>query len=397
MQTPQEPNYDEAKVPQYTLPDPLLCEDGTPVKNAEQWKHERRPEILEIFRDQVYGYSPEASPELCWETTEEYPAALNGAATRKQVDLWFRKDKSGPRVRLLLHIPNARRDGEQSTFPAFLGLNFRGNHTVHEAEEISINSFKADEPRGVASRRWPLELVISRGYASVTACYHDIDPDVNDFTNGVHPLYYEEGQTRPGPNQWGAIGAWAWGLSRILDYLEQEGKIDAARVAVHGHSRLGKTALWAAAQDERFALCISNNSGCAGAAISRRGFGETVQRINNGFPHWFCENFKAYNNNEPELPIDQHQLIALIAPRPVYVASATEDLWADPRGEFLSAFHAGPVYELFGKSGLSTNEMPEQGASIGGSIGYHLREGKHDILREDWEHYLNFADRHFNE
>jgi hypothetical protein len=388
---PREINYDESKVPQYELPDPLICEDGTKVTMAEEWESQRRSELLAIFNDQVYGYCPDESAPIIAEIVEENSNALNGTATRRQIKIWFRNDKTGPCVDLLLHFPNA----PKSTFPAFLGYNFKGNHSINGDPAILITPLKVHEERGVASRRWPLEMIIERGYASATACYFDVDPDVNDLTDGVHALYYKPGQNHPAPNGWGSISAWAWGLSRILDYLETVDEIDATRVAVHGHSRLGKTALWAGALDERFAIAISNDSGCGGAALSRRCFGETLATINNAFPHWFCDNFKKYNDNEATLPIDQHELISLIAPRPVYVASATEDLWADPLGEFLSAAHAESVYGLFDKQGLQTRQQPEPGISIGDYVGYHLRVGKHDIIREDWEHFLNFADRHF--
>jgi hypothetical protein len=299
-------------------------------------------------------------------------------------------------VRLLIYLP----PGASKPVPAFLSMNFEGNHTVSADPGITIteqwtwdkksNQAKLIRPdeatRGKSISRWPVEMILSRGYGLVTLSRADVEPD--------YPTGWQHGVRARKPGDWGCISAWAWSLSRALDYIETDRDFDARRVAVVGHSRLGKTALWAGAQDERFALVISNNSGEGGAAMTRRCFGETIGLINKNFPHWFCANFKRYNDRENELPVDAHMLVALSAPRPVYVASASEDLWADPKGEFLACKNADPVYRLLGTDGFGVEETPLVNTPVGKTIGYHVRQGKHDITQYDWEQYLAFADRH---
>lgn len=407
------------KVPDYTLPDALICNDGTKVDSNETWTSKRRPEVLNLMADHVYGQVPNVEIPVTFRVTKQWDV-FDGFASAREVEITFGEGASVVTASLLLYVPKPALDRDETTHqpvPCFLGLNFNGNHTIQPDPTIAVTmswvrkrkNKAADEhkneaseiDRGSASDRWPIETILKSGFAVGTMYYGDVDPDFDDkFRNGIHPLFHivndKTSTTRsPQKNEWGSIGAWAWSLSRAADYLETEPAIDSKKLAVIGHSRLGKTSLWAGAMDDRFQVVISNDSGCGGAAISRRRVGESVKRINTVFPHWFCDQFAEYNDREDQLPVDQHSLIALIAPRAVYVASASEDQWADPAGEYESLVAASSVFELFENPAVLPIQPFANRPVRFGRIGYHMREGKHDITPYDWKHYIEFANEQF--
>ena len=390
---------EEAKVPPYTLPDPLVATDGTRIADAAAWRAKRRPELLRLFEQHVYGRTPIGRPPaMTWRTLRETSFG-HGAGTRREIEIRFFADARPPT--LLNHYLPAN----QPRAPVILGLNFNGNAAVDPDPALPLPRSDAEESRrgqlvpatekicGAELGRWEIETALRRGAGVATAWCFDMEPD--------HPSRFAEslratvaaGQPLA-PDAWGAIGAWAWGLSRCLDVLQEQPGVDGARVVVFGHSRLGKAALWAAAQDERFAAAISNDSGAGGAALSRRIFGERTHHLNQRFPHWFCTNHRQYDEKENDCPVDQHELLALVAPRPLLVTSATEDLWADPHGEQLSLFHAGPVYRLHGHEPLATDRPPAPGELLNTRTAYFLRPGKHDVTPADWNAYLQFVAKH---
>ena len=403
-----EPNYDEAKVRSFALPDVLAGPDGKAVASPEAWRTVARPHQLQLLESHVYGRRLPSAAVTPVGDVERERVALAGdtPATRLQARLRLGAAADARIVDVLLYLPDAPQAGER--VPVFLNLNFRGNHaeTPDPAVRLASGWVYADKNGGVVDNRateasrgtncqsWPVEQMLRRGYGMATAYYGDIFPDRADGRpQSVLPSL---GRPVEGPlpaDEPGAIAAWAWGLSRILDWLVTLPEVDPARVIVVGHSRLGKTALWAAACDERFAMAVSNESGCGGAALSRRNFGETVEVITSRFPHWFCPAFAGSSGRETELPCDQHTLLAMVAPRPLYVASAVEDRWADPRGEFLSAVEAEPAWKLFGLTGLGTREHPPVDTPVGDTVGYHVRTGRHDLIAYDWQRFADHADR----
>jgi len=377
------------------LPDPLVAADGTKITTAAQWREKRQPELLEFFTREMYGRNPGRPEKLVSEVFDRDPQALGGKATRIQIAI-YPGGKPGLRMDLLVYVPN----GAKGPVPAIVGLNFMGNHTIHADPGIRLtdswvenNDHRATAAsRGTNAKQWPVEEILARGYALATIYREDVCAD--------HPPYFESGaqslfpELQQGDENFGCVAAWAWSLSRALDVLEKEPAIDAKRVAVFGFSRLGKAALWAGASDERFAMVISNESGAGGAKLFHRGIGEDIKRLNTVFPHWFARNFRKYIGKDTELPFDQHLVISLVAPRPIYVASAMEDKNSDPEGEFAGAKAAEPVFKLLGVGGLPAETWPPVDTSVQGGIGYHVRTGKHDVTDFDWQQYLAFADKH---
>lgn len=389
-------NFDEAKVPAYSLPDPLTAADGTQITSASQWWKQRRPELVRLFETNIYGVAPPPPRHMRFVVTDTDRTALGGLAVRKQVTIYL-DGAAGPRMAVLLYLP-ARTD---RPVPIFVGPNFHGNQAVHPDPAIAITPSwvvpaegivkgrATVRSRGIDAGQWPIEEIVRAGYGVATYFTGDLYPDGDGrFAESVQPYYRTSAST---PDRWGAIATWAWGLSRVYDYLATDRDVDARRVIVFGHSRYGKAALWAGARDTRFAAVISNDSGEGGAALYRRRFGETIRVMND---YWFAPTYKTYAEREAELPVDAHELIALVAPRPVYVASASLDLWSDPKGEFLAAKAAEPVYRLLGAEGLATDAMPPPGQPVLSRIAYHLRAGPHDLTRWDWANYIRFADRY---
>lgn len=373
---------------QQNIPELLMAKNGNTIASSKQWEKLRRPEILAMVETEMYGIVPGELKISDINILDQDDQALQGKAIRKQVKLTFRGNQKELSVELLMYLPKGKK-----LYPTFLGYNFSGNHTIYGDTAIHIAKEwnGAAKPRGVETANWEVERLINAGCGVATMYYWDIAPDREDFSIGIYPLFYKAGQTKPANNEWGSLAAWAWGLSRALDYMKTDKQVDGAKVIVVGHSRLGKAALWAGARDRRFAAVISNNSGCGGASIYREKAGETLLKMNNRFPRWTAVNFKKYTENESLLPFDQHMVLAMVAPRPLYVASASEDAWADPKNEFKSALLATDVYKLYGLKGINAPVFPALNTPVGAAVSYHIRNGKHDILAYDWDQYISFA------
>ena len=370
-------NYDETKVPDLVLPDLFVDYKGNIIKTVEDWENKRRPELLNVFADQVYGQLPKDYDEIDFEVSIDSGHSYKDVALKNKVTIKVIRKGNVQKINLFVFLPL---EGK-GPFPVFLLISHRN---VQELFEENENQF------------FPVSQIVGRGYAAAIFDVEDVSPaDKERFDDGIlKTLYPEQMQMNNGMR---GLGSWAWAAMRAMDYFVQDPQIDHTKSAVVGHSRGGKAALWCGANDQRWKVVIPNESGCGGAALSRRKFGETVKRINTNFPFWFTDNFKNYNDREGNLPIDQHLLVGCVAPRSIYIASAIEDQWADPKGEFLSLKLGSRVYtDLYGIKLDFPEKFENQKRTIHKSpIGYHLREGKHDLTLYDWERFLDFVDKEF--
>jgi hypothetical protein len=381
-------NYYEEKVPPYTLPDVLKLSDGRVVSSVEMWFKLRRPEILKLYETEIYGRVPSSAPKVRFEVAEPTVPVLNGAATRKHIAGHFGEAAGGPLVNLMIYRPTEAK----GPLPLVLHITFGGDPSLQAAPAPAT---PGSHPPRRFNDAGPIAEILAHGYAYAILRYTEIQPDnAAGHTSGVMGLALHPGQTVPAPDEWGTISAWTWGLSRIMDYLATDPDVDATRVALVGHSRLGKTVLWAGATDPRFALIYSSQGGEMGSALARRDYGETVDDMAGNYGYQFAGNFQKYAGHWNDMPVDAHMLIALSAPRPVFVSGGSGDQWSDPRGEFLAMVAAGPVWRLLGKPDLGTTEMPPLDVPVAsGTLAYLDHEGPHTINALDWKTFLDFADR----
>lgn len=409
-------NYDEAKIAPYTMLDPLKMADGQAIRTPVQWAA-RRAEILRVFEQNEFGRTPQMAKNAVMHArvVEHDAHALGGLAVREQVELSFDPapgidpaTDAERTVHLLLYVPSASAEAHRPA-PMVLGMNFFGDQTVADDTGIQLTpvwsksqgtgeleqTVPAESTRGSRAQQWQVRMLLERGYGLATFYYQDLEPDFKGGAGHSARLLYSTRAELQKPDAWGALALWAWGLSRAMDYLELDPLVDSAQVAVIGHSRLGKAADWAFANDLRFGALLSNESGHGGQSIQRRALGETVAHLEDEFPYWFAPAYAKWVGHDAEIPVDGNLLLSLAAPRPLYVGSAEGDEWSDPKGEFLSAVSASRVYALLGKPALTAETArPGTNAPIGldGFVAYHERTGKHDVTQFDWEHYLDFLD-----
>jgi hypothetical protein len=392
-------NYTEALAGSYKLPDPLVLLNGQPVKNAKIWTEKRRPEIVRLFEENQYGRAPGRPADMTFDVFDKGTPVYDGKALRRQVTIYFSKDKAGPKMDLLLYLPA----DAKGPVPVLLNASFLANSNavddpgVRAGEVWGPDKKKLPASQGRRFGKLNIPLFLNEGFGVATVYYGDIDPDFDGgIPFGVRALYLKPEQSKPASDEWGAVSAWAWGLSRALDYLETDKGVDSKKVAVTGVSRLGKTVMWAGAHDTRFAMVMPSCSGEGGAALSRRNYGETVAHLvaPGRYPYQFAANYARYAGHTEDMQMDANLLVSLIAPRPLLLQTGNTDKWSDPKGEFLAAVSAEPVYRLFGKQGLGTDQMPQAGQPVLHDIAYFMHAGGHGMVPGDWEVYLQFMKMH---
>lgn len=394
-------NYDEDSVGTYTLPDLFLSSQVKRVTNAKDWVKKRRPELLKLVEETQYGKMPSAPKNMSFDVFDKGTPAFNGKAVRKQVTIYFDKNDTEHKMTLLIYLPaNAK-----GKVPLLLNISFSAPNQVVDDPGIKVGEIwnreskkvKADQPSPFGKMN--VVQFIDAGFGFATVYYGDIEPDFKDgIKYGIRGKYLKTGQTQPADDEWGAISAWAWGLSRAMDYFEKDKQIDAGRIAIQGASRLGKTVLWTGIRDERFKMVIASVSGEGGAAISRRNYGETIQHITHPTRYYyqFAPNYHSYSTRPSQLPFDAHTLVALMAPRALLLQTGSTDYWSDPKGEFLSAISAAPVYRLFGETAPATTEMPKPNDTslLMNKLGYYMHDGGHSVLPDDWKHFISYMKKH---
>ncbi len=390
-------NYDQAKVGTYTLPDALKLADGKEVRDAKTWYKKRRPEIVRLFETQQYGIAPGRPADESFEVVDKGTPALNGTAIRKEINIHLSKDPSWPVIHLLEYIPaNAKKP-----VPMFFSINFGAIQNAVEDPGITPEKVWSPKtntlivpPAGRGFGRLNVEAILNADIGVATFYYGDIDPDYPEgFSNGIRARYLKPGETKRAADDWGSVAAWAWGMSRVEDYFESDKSVDAKRVAIHGISRLGKTVMWAGAHDQRFAAVIASCSGEGGAALSHRDYGETIAHLTapTRYPYQFAENFAKYAGFPDTAPMDANMLVALIAPRPLLLQTGSTDDWSDPKGEFVAAVAAGPVYRLMGKQDLGAEVWPAARTPLfSNGLNYYMHEGGHGMVPTDWDIYVQF-------
>ena len=392
-------NYTEAKAGTYTLPDPLVLANGKPVRDSRTWTEKRRAEVLKLVEDNQYGRTPGRPPKMTFDVFDKGTPALDGKAIRRQVTIYFDGDKNGPKMDLLLYLP----PNTQKRVPVLLNVGFSANSLtvsdpgVKPGEVWNAREKKKGPAAGRGLGRLNPEPFLGEGIGVATFYYGDVEPDfIGGLPLGIRAHYLKPGKTEPDPDEWGAISAWAWGISRAVDYLETDKNVDAKKVAITGVSRLGKTVLWAGAHDPRIAMVIASCSGEGGAAIARRNYGETLAHMvaPTRFPYQFAANYARYADKVDQFPIDAHMIISLMAPRPLLLQTGNTDKWSDPKGEYVAALAAAPVYKLFGKTTPVSPEVPKAGEPVMTTLGYLMHNGGHGTVPPDWDVYLQFMKLH---